>query len=126
VRAHEFLTEDPVVHTRVKPHKDHEAVMPAAHRVAGTSDRTYTLNRLMQIVAAADGKTMPKVPDESWAGRNNTAHPYTKVESDMLKHAYKAYGAEWDDILHPNSEEKSLEPDDTHKISPIIGHKGFK
>ena len=125
MRAHEFLIEDPVVHTGVKPHKDHEAAMPSAHRVAGTSDRTYSLNRIMQIVAGADGKTMPKIPKESWAGKNNTAHPYTKEESNMLKHAYKAYGAEWDDVLSPNGEEKSLEPDDIHKISPVKAFKGY-
>jgi len=125
MRAQEFIVEDSIVHSGVKPHKDQEKVMPSAHRVAGTADRTYDLNRIMQIVAGADGKTMPLIPKQSWAGKNNTAHPYTKEESNMLKHAYKAYGADWDDALAPNDEEKSLEPDDVHNISPVKGFAGY-
>jgi len=67
----------------------------------------------------ADGKNMPKFEPESWVGRNNTMHPYTKEEADMLKHAYAATGVQWTDELHPNSENRSLEPDDTYTVSPV-------
>lgn len=115
----EIITEDNIVKNNTKPRRDDEAVMPAAHRVAGTADRTYDLNRIMMAVAAADGKTVPSIPVQSWAGKNNIAAPYSKLESDMLKHAYQATGAEWDDALKPNQDEKSLEPKEIHKVSPV-------
>lgn len=133
MRAYEFIGEAKsrkksgknIVKNRVKPHYDQEAVMPGAHRVAGTADRTYDLNRIMMLVASTDGDHCEHVPLQSWAGKNNTAHPYTKHELKMLKHAYKLAGAEWDDILDPNLENKSIEPVDTHKTSPIKGFSGY-
>jgi len=127
MRAKEFITEsDQIVKTGIKPHKHAEAVMPGSHRVAGTADRVYDLNRVMMYVAATDGKVCPKVPKQSWAGKNNTAHPLTDVEANMLKHAYKLAGVEWDDILAPNQKNLSIEPDDTNKTSPMNSFKGYK
>ena len=62
----------------------------------------------MMAAAMADGVTPITIDAESWAGRNNIATPYSKLESDMLKHAYLATGAEWQDALHPNQHEESL------------------
>ncbi len=127
MRATEFIVEAaPIVKTGLKPHKDAEAVMPSAHRVAGTADRTYDLNRVMMYVAATDGTTCPKMPIQSWAGKNNTAHPLTTVEANMLKHAYRLAGIEWDDVLAPNQKNLSVEPDEVNKSSPITSFKGYK
>ena len=71
-------------------------------------------------------KTIPVVNKSSWAGKNNIAHPYTKEETKMLKDAYKSQGAEWDDALKPNRDQKSIEPDNVHKASPITAFKGYK
>lgn len=122
MRAKEFLIEvDSLVHSKIKPHPDHEAVMPSAHRVAGTADRTYDLNRIMMAVAELDGIKIlkPKTKKQSWPGKNNIATPYTTVERNMLKHAYKALGADWDDVLAPNEKQQSLEPKDTYTVSPV-------
>lgn len=125
MRATEFIIEDANTHTGIKPRKNHEQAMPAAHRVAGSKDKTYDLNRIMMMVACADGEMQPVVADQSWAGTSNTAHPYTKIESNMLKHAYAAAGVAWDDILKPNEKEESLESTDTNKASPVKAFKGY-
>ena len=68
------------------------------------------------------------VDKESWVGKNNTAHPYTNLEGEMLKHAYKIAGIEWDDALKPNPTQKSMENPDIKKtsISPVVPFKGYK
>lgn len=125
MRAYEFLLEASVVKIKQKPDKDAEAVMPGAHRVAGTADRTYDLNRIMMLLAGTDGKNCEHVPLQSWAGKNNTAHPYTLKELEMLKHAYALAGAEWDDALYPNPDNKSVEPEDSQTKSPINQFAGY-
>lgn len=123
MKIKEIILEDNIVKNGLKPRKSAEMAMPAAHRVAGTADRTYDLNRIMIAVAIADGKNIPDIPEQSWAGKNNIATPYSKLESDMLKHAYQATGAEWQDALHPNPHEKSLETANINKQSPIPKRK---
>jgi hypothetical protein len=114
------------VRNNLKPRKDQEMAIPAAHRVAGTADRVYDLNRVMMAVAASDGKAESSVPDQSWCGRNNIAAPYTKLESEMLKRAYRSVGVEWDDALKPNPQEKSLELSDINNRSPVPTRKTNK
>lgn len=123
MRIKEIVLEQGIVKNNLKPRRDVEMAMPAAHRVAGTADRTYDLNRIMMAAAMADGKTKPKMPTQSWAGKNNIATPYTKLESDMLKHAYQANDAEWDDALKPNTREESLEDDTVNIVSPVRAKK---
>ena len=125
MRAREFIFERNYTKVKVPLDKDQHEAIPGAHRVAGTADRTYDLNRVMMCVAAADGKTPPDVHPESWAGRNNIAIPYTAVEADMLKHAYKAMGAQWDDALSPNPKNQSLETKSVNTTSPVKGFTGF-
>lgn len=128
MRAREFIIEvaKNIVKTGIKPPKDVEDAMPGSHRLAGTADRLYDLNRVMMYVAATDGKNCPKIPRQSWAGKNNTAHPLTDIEAKMLKHAYRLAGIEWDDVLKPNPKNKSIESIDTNKNSPIKSFKGYK
>lgn len=126
MRAYEFINESKLIKTGIKPHKDILMVMPGTHRVAGTADRLYDLNRIMLYVAMTDGESCPSIDSESWAGRNNTAHPYTPLEVKMLKKAYQMANVEWDDVLSPNEKNKSLEPNDTYSVSPINGFKGYK
>lgn len=117
----EILNEDRnYTKTHGSMDKDHVSTMPSAHLVAGTADRFYDLYRLGMRAAMADGVNQPKFEPESWVGRNNTLHPYTKHEADMLKHAYKATGLTWTDELHPNTENKSKEPTGTYTTSPTL------
>lgn len=127
MRATEFITETktPLVKTDIKLNPENEASLPGTHRVAGTADRLYDLCRVMMFVAGSDGINFPNVPQQSWAGRNNTAHPYTKHEAEMLKHAYKLANVEWQDALAPNEDNKSKELENTYVRSPINPFKGY-
>jgi len=84
----------------------------------------YTSYRLGMAVAGANGKDPLDMEAKSWIGKNKTTHPYTKEEQAMLKQAYKAVGAQYKDLNHGDMTSKELE--DTHKVSPVMGFKGFK
>jgi GTP cyclohydrolase III len=77
----------------------------------------YTSYRLGMAVAGADGQTPLDIDAKSWAGKKKTAHPYSKVEQDMLTQAYKAVGAEYTDLNHGDLNSKEL--DSTHTVSPV-------
>ena len=61
-------------------------------------DRIYDLNRLMMAVASSDGVNPIEMDSESWVGKHNTTHPYTKEEQAMLELAYKAADLEYKDL----------------------------
>ena len=88
-----------------------------------TYDRYYDLNRLMMAVASSDGVHPIEMDSESWAGKHNTAHPYTKEEQAMLELAYKAAGLEYKDLN--NGDMDSEELGSTHTASPVIAFKGY-
>lgn len=119
MKIKEIIAENAIVKNNIKPNDNQEMSLQAAHRVAGTADRHYDLNRVMMCVAGLDGTNKSNTPKQSWAGRNNIAIPYTKIESNMLKQAYEEIGVDWDDILKPNLEEKSLESKDVNITSPV-------
>ena len=83
----------------------------------------YTLNRVMMAAACADGTNPVNVNSASWVGKQRTAHPYTEVEQKMLKQAYKAAGANYQDLN--KGDLKSEELDSTNKSSPMMAFKGF-
>lgn len=83
----------------------------------------YTSYRLGMAVAGANGKDPLDMKGKSWVGKKKTTHPYTKEEQDMLKQAYKAVGAEYTDMNHGDMKSKEL--DDTYKVSPVLGFKGY-
>lgn len=77
----------------------------------------YKLYRLGLAVACTDGTSIPEMDQQSWVGKKKTAHPYTKLEAEMLKRAYLAVGADYEDVNHGDM--RSLELPDTNKISPV-------
>jgi hypothetical protein len=77
----------------------------------------YTAYRLGMAVAGADGKTPLDLDSKSWIGKKKTTHPYSKIEQDMLKHAYKAVGAEYQDINNGDMESQELKS--TNTVSPV-------
>lgn len=87
-------------------------------------DRTYDLNRVMMAVACSDGVNPIDMNRESWAGKNNTAHPYTDIEQDMLKLAYKAAGITNKDLN--KGDMRSQELPSTNTTSPFKPFKGYK
>lgn len=85
----------------------------------------YVSYRLGVAVAEADGVTpLTDIDAKSWFGKGKTTYPYSKEEQEMLKQAYKAVGAKYNDLNHGDM--RSLELDSTNTKSPIEGFKGFK
>ena len=121
MRAHEFITESDK--GKVSARQQQSTV--GLNIFATTQyDRTYDLNRVMMAVASTDGTTVPDLNRESWVGKNNTAHPYTDVEQDMLKIAYKAAGIPFQDLNKGDLDSEEL--DSTQDQSPIKPFKGYK
>ena len=88
------------------------------------SNSDYTLNRVMMAVAMADGSATPIDMDAySWAGKERTAHPYTEIEQNMLKQAFKAAGAEWRDLNKGDLD--SEEHPAINTTSPVQAFKGY-
>lgn len=83
----------------------------------------YTLSRLGQAVASTDGTFVPDIDAKSWIGKNKSTHPYTKEEQAMLKKAYQAIGADYQDLNGGDMD--SEEMTEVNKISPVKGFKGY-
>ncbi len=125
MRAHEFITEQSHGTQAGKISKRQQQSTVGLNVFAISQyDRTYDLNRVMMAVASTDGETIPDLEQESWVGKQNTAHPYTKVEQDMLKIAYKAAGIPFKDLNKGDLDSEEL--DSTQDQSPIKPFKGYK
>lgn len=83
----------------------------------------YTLNRVMMAAAATDGKHTPDINASSWVGSEKTAHPYTEEEAEMLKQAYRAVGANYQDLN--GGDLKSEDPPGGNSKSPVTAFKGY-
>ena len=125
MRAHEFITEQSHGTRAGKVSKRQQQSTVGLNVFAISQyDRTYDLNRVMMAVASTDGETIPDLEQESWVGKQNTAHPYTQVEQDMLKIAYKAAGIPFKDLNKGDLDSEEL--DSTQDQSPIKPFKGYK
>ena len=92
---------------------------------AERANTDYTHFRLGMALACADGKgQVANMDPKSFYGKKHTAHPYTQEEADMLKQSYKLVGAKYKDMNKGNM--KSLEMQDTHKLSPVAPKKKNK
>jgi hypothetical protein len=122
MRAFEFLIEKRV--GKIGTRRQTATRGLTKFRDHGGYDRTYELNRVMMAVARADGTGAPLDLDtESWAGRYNTAHPYTDEEAAMLKQALKATGSETHDLN--SGDNRSQELESTHTHSPLVAFQGY-
>ena len=121
MRASEFITEDAV--GRVGHRRQQATVGLNKFRDSTYGDRVYELNRVMMAVASTDGTFVPDIDQESWAGRNNIAVPYTEQEQEKLEKAFKAIGSKFEDLNQ--GDYYSQEVDSVNKSSPIKGFKGY-
>ena len=80
-------------------------------------DRDYNFNRVMIAAAMHDGKTADpvKMNSSSWVDKNSVARPYTEEEHRMMQGAFKTIGSQ---NQHSIPDHRSLEKDDTNKVSP--------
>ena len=124
MRAKEFITEDNAPGKLTKRQRYGSRGMHKFQDVDGR-DRVYELNRVMMALAQANGESGDNIDldSESWVGTSNLAFPYTDVEANMLKAAYKAVGSEWEDLN--SGDMKSVELPSINKESPIEGFKGY-
>ena len=122
MRAHEFITEQSNK-GKVSARQQQSTVGLNVFAIS-QCDRTYDLNRVMMAVASTDGTTIPDLSSESWVGKNNTAHPYTDVEQDMLKIAYEAAGIPFKDLNKGDLDSEELVS--TQDQSPMKPFKGYK
>ena len=115
MRAKEFIIE------RVGKLKKRTAAVQQGvtrSRDVGGYDRVYHMNRLWMATAMADGKNNKPVDmdEASWAEKYNTQHPYTEEEYNMFRQAEATIPTDSKEV---NPWGKSIEPDDTHKASPV-------
>jgi hypothetical protein len=125
MRAKEFITEDNAPGKLTKRQRYGSRGLHKFQDVDGR-DRVYELNRVMMALAQANGESDHEKIDldsESWIGTSNMAVPYTEVESNMLKSAYKAVGSEWEDLN--DGDLRSSELPSINKESPVEGFKGY-
>ena len=126
MRAKEFITEDNAPGKLSKRQRFSSRGLHKFQDVDGR-DRVYELNRVMMALAQANGESDHEKIDldsESWIGTSNMAVPYTEVESNMLKSAYKAVGSEWEDLN--DGDIRSSELPSINKQSPVEGFKGYE
>ena len=115
MRAQEFITEKKLGKLTKRQQQSTRGVHTYGDGEHISGD--YTSYRLGMAVAGADGKTPVKLDSKSWLGKKKTAHPYSQVESDMLKDAYRAVGADYTDLNHGDMRSKEL--DGTNIVSPV-------
>jgi hypothetical protein len=121
MRAREFIVErDGKIGTRRQSATKGLTLFKDAER----SSSDYTLNRVMMAVASADGSGDTIDMDEkSWIGKQRGAFPYTEIEHEMLKQAFRAAGAEYTDLNSGDMD--SEEVPSTNTQSPIQGFRGY-
>lgn len=115
MRASEFVNE-----SKGKVPKRHNKAQPGAYKFMDNgTDRTYHLNQIMKAVAMADGSSTKamRMDDESFAGKNNLAYPYSDLEHTMMQQAFNT--------VSPTQAKKmikgrdSSELDSVNKTSPM-------
>ena len=123
MRANEFITEAKK-RAKITKRQGQSSVGMNVFRDKEFADRFYELNRVMMAVASSDGISPLKIDQESWAGRENVAAPYSQIEQKMLSDAFKAVGSYHKDLV--GGDLRSQELPDTNKTSPVKGFQGFK
>lgn len=122
MRAREFITERD---GKIGRRRQAATVGLNLFSDAERTNSDYVLNRVMMAVATADGSGDTLDMDtKSWVGKRRAAFPYTQIEQDMLKQAYKAAGAVYTDLNHGDLD--SEEHPDVHTASPVKAFKGYR
>lgn len=120
MRAREFVTEQEGKMTD----RQQSSTVGVNIFTDSTYDRIYMLNRVMMAAASTDGKTVPVIEPESWAGKQNLAFPYTKADQEKLIAAYKAVGVKYSDLNKGDLASREL--DSTNTQSPLKPFSGYK
>jgi hypothetical protein len=123
VRASEFLNEG----DKGKVPKRHNTAQPGAYKFRDNgTDRTYHLNQIMKAVAMSDGSSTKalKMDDESFAGKNNLAYPYTDIEHTMMQQAFNTVSPTQAKQMIKGRDSSEL--DSVNKTSPINPRRDYR
>lgn len=123
MRANEFMSESK--NGKISHHQQQATRgLNVFSKKIDSYDRLYDLNRLMMAVASSDGINPIVMDAESWVGKHNTTHPYTKEEQAMLKLAYKAAGLAYKDLNNGDLDSEELSSTNTQStVKPFKGYK---
>ena len=116
MRAHEFINEG----KKGSVPNRHNKAQPGAYKFRDNgTDRTYHLNQIMKAVAMADGSSTKalKMDDESFAGKNNLAYPYSDVEHIMMQQAFNTVSPTQAKAMIKGRDSSEL--DIVNKTSPV-------
>jgi len=121
MRAREFIAErDGKIGTRRRAATRGLTVFGDAER----ANSDYTLNRVMMAAAMADGSgDVLDMDEKSWIGKKRGAYPYTEIEHEMLKQAFRAAGAEYADLNAGDMDSEEVPSTNTH--SPVTAFQGY-
>ena len=123
MRASEFISEAKIGKISKRLQQSTRGLNVFSKKI-DSYDRIYDLNRLMMAVACSDGVNPIDMSSESWVGKHDTAHAYTKEEQDMLNLAYKAAGLEYKDLNNGDLDSEELKSTNTQSIvKPFKGYK---
>ena len=123
MRANEFVSESKIGKISKRQQQATRGLNVFSKKI-DSYDRLYDLNRLMMAVASSDGINPIVMDAESWVGKHNTTHPYTKEEQAMLKLAYKAAGLAYKDLNQGDMDSEELSSTNTQSIvKPFKGYK---
>lgn len=115
MRAREFLSEKKVGKISKRYQKPTVGLNVYSDAERWNSD--YVSYRLGMAVACSDGHNELNVNAKSWVGKQKSANPYTTQEQEMLKQAYDAVGADYEDLNKGDLESREL--DSTNTVSPV-------
>lgn len=115
MRINELLTEVKTGKMSKRQNQSTRGVNTYSDAERWNSD--YVAYRLGMALASTDGTTAPNIDAKSWIGKSKAAFPYTQQEQDMLNLAYKAVGADYQDVNHGNLNSEELDSTDT--VSPV-------
>ena len=115
MRALEFISERKAGKMSKRQQNSSRGLHTFSDAEKANSD--YTFNRVGLAAAMCDGENNPDIDYLSWVGKSKVTAPYTKVEADILKQAYKLAGANYKDLNHGDMNSKEL--DSTYTVSPV-------
>lgn len=84
----------------------------------------YLHSRFMQALASAGAGDTPdeNMINNNWASGDPIISPYHPLEQEMINRAMKHVG---DNRQIKWGKARSEEPENTHKVSPVKGFKGY-
>jgi hypothetical protein len=124
MKIYEIITEAKVKQAKMTKRQNQPTRGVHTFGDAERANSDYVQFRVGMALASTDGKTKPNIDAKSWIGKRKAAFPYTKEEADMLKMAYKAAGADYQDVNDGDMNSKELNT--TNKVSPVAKPKRNK